>query len=288
MRQVLVVPQALAVIAVVRPVTCLLAATSAACGGYFAAGADGLLGERAVLAMVCMAGLLGVANTVNDIVDLPADRIGKPGRPLPSGRLDVRAAWSVVAALTVLTVVSSATLGIVAFAVAVLLLCLAFGYSYLFKNTVLTGNLVVGVVSCATLVFGALTSGRVTTGTSVAAGVILLFVVAYEIVKTLQDRDSDAAAGIRTLATRYAPTVSVAAFSAVATALSAVALGAAPLVSSTPLLCLLLLLSCLIAPVLSCAWLLHVWPDRHRSTARSLLILRLAWFPGLMSLTSMT
>jgi geranylgeranylglycerol-phosphate geranylgeranyltransferase len=276
-----------ATVAIVRPVTCLLAATSAACGGYFASGLSRSLGDRGLLSMVCMAALMGVANAVNDIVDLPADRVGKPRRPLSSGRVSTRVAWAVVAALTALTVAIAATLGIAELACAALLLFLAFGYSYLFKNTVLIGNLVVGVVSCGTMLFGSLTFGRLTPSSAVATGVILLFVVAYEIVKTLQDRELDAATGVRTLATTYEPEVSVVAYASVATVLCVVALGVGPLVSSNPTLCLVLLLLCLIVPICSCAYLLASWRDRHRSTARSLLILRLAWLPGLISLVSL-
>jgi geranylgeranylglycerol-phosphate geranylgeranyltransferase len=267
--------------------TCLLAATSAACGGYFAADLSRSLGDRGVLAMLCMAGVMGTANAVNDIVDLPADRVSKPRRPLSSGRISVRIAWCLVFALITLTVLTAAISGIVELVFATLLLCLAFTYSYLFKNTVLVGNLVVGVVCCGTLLFGSLTFGKMTPSSFVAAGVILLYVVAYEVVKTLQDREPDAVAGLRTLATTYDPEVSVAAYAAVAAVLVVVALGVGPLVSPHPTLYLALALPCLIAPVCSCAYLLFSWRDWNRSTTRSLLILRLAWFPGLLSLLSL-
>ncbi|MFK4225964.1 UbiA family prenyltransferase [Streptomyces sp. NPDC019890] len=279
------VSRIVATCAVVRPITCLLAALSAACGGYFTSDPSGLAWDRGVLSMVCMAGLMGVANAVNDIVDFPSDRVSKPQRPIPSGRVAIPTAWSVVTALAILTVTTAAALGLAEMLFAAVLLVLAFAYSYRFKGTVLVGNLIVGVVSCGTLLFGSTASGRMTLSSCLAAGFILLFVVAYEIVKTLQDRDADSAVGLRTLATKYEPGVSVAAYTAVATILCSAALGVGARVSSEPSSYVVFLVPCLIAPVCSCAYILRSWPDRDRSTARSLLILRLAWFPGLVSLT---
>jgi 4-hydroxybenzoate polyprenyltransferase len=167
----------------------------------------------------------------------------------------------------------------------VVLLFLSFAYSYRFKGSVLVGNLIVGTVCCGTLLFGSSAFGRMPASAWVAAMIILLFVVAYEIVKTLQDRVADGAAGLRTLATRYASRVSVAAYTGAVTMLCACALGVGPAVSSKPLSYLGFLVPCLIVPVCSCAHILVSWPDRDRSAARALLIMRFAWFPGLLSLT---
>lgn len=269
---------------IVRPITCALAALSAACGGYIAANSPGVGRGRGVLAMVCMAGVMGVANAVNDIADLPADRIGKPWRPIASGRVDVRTARLVVLALVVLTLTIAAALGPAETLFASALLFLAFAYSYRLKDTILVGNLVVAVVSCGTLLFGALVCGGMPLRSWVAAGTVLLFVVGYEIVKTLQDRDADSKAGLRTLATVFEPGTSVAAYTAVAAVLCAAICGMGAPLSSEPSLFLVCVAPFLIAPVCSCAYILWSWPDRDRSTARSLLILRLAWFPGLFSL----
>ncbi|MER5469895.1 UbiA family prenyltransferase [Streptomyces sp. NPDC002935] len=269
---------------IVRPVTCVLAALSAACGGHLATdSSDGGLG-RVLLSMVCMAGVMGVANAVNDIADLPADRIGKPWRPIASGRVGLRTAWFVVLALAALTMTTAFVLGPMETLFAAALLFLAFAYSYRLKDTVLVGNLVVAAVSCGTLLFGAMVSSGMSPRSCVAAGTVLLFVVGYEIVKTLQDRDADGEAGLRTLATAFEPAVSVAAYTAVAAVLCAAVLGVGPPVSSEPSPYLVCVTPFLIAPVCSCTYILWSWPDRDRSAARSLLILRLAWFPGLLSL----
>jgi geranylgeranylglycerol-phosphate geranylgeranyltransferase len=277
-------PRIVAACRIVRPVTCLLAAMSAACGGYLAANSSGVSWGRGMLSMVCMAGVMGVANAVNDIADLPADRIGKPWRPIAAGRISIRTAWLVVMAFATLTMTTAAALGPVETLFASTLLFLAFAYSYRLKDTVLVGNVVVAVVSCGTLLFGAMVCGGVSPRPCVAAGTVLLFVVGYEIIKTLQDRNADNEAGLRTLATVFEPGVSVTTYSAVATVLCAAALGVGTPLSSEPSAYLVCVSLFLITPVCSCAYILSSWPDRDRSTARSLLILRLAWFPGLLSL----
>lgn len=277
--------QIVAACRIVRPVTCVLAALSAACGGYLAVDSLETRWGRGVLSMVCMAGVMGVANAVNDIADLPADRIGKPWRPIASGRVGIRTAWFVVVVLATLTMTTAAALGPVETLFALALLFLAFAYSYRLKGTVLVGNFVVAAVSCATLLFGALASGGMSPRSCVAAGTVLVFVIGYEIVKTLQDCDIDGKAGLRTLATAFEPGVSVAAYTAAAAVLCAAVLGVGVQISSQPSPYLVCVIPFLITPVFACACILWSWPDRARSTARSLFIMRLAWFPGLLSLS---
>jgi geranylgeranylglycerol-phosphate geranylgeranyltransferase len=277
-------PRVVATCRILRPVTCLLAALSAACGGYLATASFDVGWGQGALSMVCMAGVMGVANAVNDIADLPTDMIGKPWRPIASGRIGIRTAWFVVMALSALTMTTAVVLGATETLFASALLFLAFAYSYRLKDTVLIGNLVVALVCAGTLLFGAVVSGGVSLGSCVAAGSVLLFVVGYEIVKTLQDREADSEAGLRTLATVFEPGVSVAAYTAVAAVLCAAVVGVGAQVSSQPSPYIACAAPFLIAPVCSCACILWSLPDRDKSTARSLLILRLAWFPGLLSL----
>lgn len=271
--------------AVIRPLTCLLAAASAGCGGYLGSGLASLPSSRGWLAMVCMASLMGTANTVNDIVDLPSDRDGKPHRPIPSGCIGIATAWSVVAVLTVLTMATALALGLAETACAGALVLLAFAYSYRLKNTVLLGNLVVASVCGSMLIFGSLASATVTFSASVAAGIILTFVLGYEIVKTLQDRVPDRAAGLRTLATEHSVEANIAAFAGAVAITAATSLGLGLPTSSRPWIYLAVIVPVLIAPLCWCAYTLRSCPDVSKASARSLLVMRMAWFPGLFSLT---
>ena len=49
-----------------------------------------------ILAGGLMAAMLNVAsNGINQVFDLPIDRINKPSRPIPSGKMSIREAWAV-------------------------------------------------------------------------------------------------------------------------------------------------------------------------------------------------
>lgn len=276
--------RAIATCAVIRPLTCLLASASAGCGGYLTSGLAAIPSLRGWLSMVCMASLIGVANTVNDIVDLPSDRDAKPQRPIPSGRIGVTTAWGVVAVLTALTMATALALGPAEMLFAGALVLLAFAYSYRLKNTVLLGNFLVASVCSSTLLFGSLAFGAVTSHCFLAAGIVLMFVVGYEVVKTVQDRVPDRAAGLRTLATAHGVEASTAAFGGASAITAAIALGPGPYTSSHPWIYLALVVPALIGPLCWCTYTLRSCQDVSRATARSLLILRLAWFPGVLSL----
>lgn len=82
-----------------RPFTLVAPALGFASGAVTAVGAaprepwssDLLLYPLCGLVMAAV--LNAASNALNQIYDLEIDRINKPGRPLPSGRLDMRAAW---------------------------------------------------------------------------------------------------------------------------------------------------------------------------------------------------
>ena len=70
-----------------------------------------------VLAVLAAAVLNAASNGLNQICDLENDRINKPHRPLPSGRMSLHAAWTFVvityiAALTMVAVVNRETFAI--------------------------------------------------------------------------------------------------------------------------------------------------------------------------------
>lgn len=60
-----------------------------------------------LLGALCAAVLNAASNVLNQIADLAADRINKPDRPIPSGRVGVAQAWRLAVALYVLGVAPS-------------------------------------------------------------------------------------------------------------------------------------------------------------------------------------
>lgn len=281
-----VLRRVVAAVRIVRPLTCVVAAIAPVYGVVLSGGMPTTTAGAVGLVALAMACVMGVANTVNDIVDLPADRAeaGKARRPLPSARLTVPQAWTVAGALGSAAVAASVELGVPTTVATCALLALSVLYSYRLKDTVLLGNLTVAVVCASTLLTGAVAGGgELTRPVWLATAAILLFMLAYEIVKTVQDADADAAAGLTTVATVHGPAASVRVYTLAAGALAVVTLGGAA-ASSRPASCIVAVLACVVAPVGSCLVLLVRAGASGRPVARCLVVLRLAWLPALTSL----
>ena len=156
-----------AVLRLVRAENCVLAgvatlvgagtATSAATtAGAGVSGPDPMALAGAVAAVMLV---LAFGNVVNDLADQDADRLGKAGRPLPSGRVSTPQARTLAAALLagalgITLVTTPGQLVVVAVMAGVAAL-----YTVFLKRVPLLGNAVVAGQCGATLVFGAQAAG---------------------------------------------------------------------------------------------------------------------------------
>ena len=159
-----------------------------------------------VLVAACVVGLVTAFGfVINDCCDVAVDTLGKPGRPLPSGRIApataARFAWGLAATglLLAFTLGSSATL----FALGAIALSAA--YSYRLKSTLLLGNAAVALLVGAVIVFGAVMAGSASPAAFAAAGITVCYFIAQEVLFNLEDEPEDRAAGLRTTATRLGP-----------------------------------------------------------------------------------
>lgn len=135
----------------------------------------------------------------NDLIDLPADRISKPHRPLPSGRLSIAQA-RVGAALFALIALSAASLSTPLGIPAVLtaLAALLF-YSAHTKRVPLLGNVQIGLMAGAALVAGAWLRGTWRDALGPAA-VVACYITGREVLKTAEDMVGDRLHGVHTVA----------------------------------------------------------------------------------------
>ena len=151
-----------------------------------------------LLAAFSAALINGAGNAFNDLMDIDVDRINRPLRPLPSGRLSPNAArmQSLLLALAgcALAFWLSPWHGVIALAVVVLLAV----YSISLKNSLLWGNVLVAVVGAIAFPYGALAAGDI--GRSwIPALFAFLFHLGREIVKDIEDVAGDQIRGERTL-----------------------------------------------------------------------------------------
>lgn len=108
------------------------------------------------LAALCLY-MVGLA--LNDLHDLPGDRVHRPERPLPRGLVSVRAAWLAVALLAALGLGAAAGAGLAAALTAIALLGLVCLYNLGAKARAATACPVMGLCRGASMMLGAVAVG---------------------------------------------------------------------------------------------------------------------------------
>lgn len=146
----------------------------------------------------------GAGNMLNDYYDVDIDRINKPNRPLPSGRISLRGAvfltiFCFSVALLIAFLINPVS-GILGFINVFILIW----YAKILKRTVLLGNLSIAFLTGSTFLFGASFFG--TDGVLVMIPLFLLAFLATaarEIVKDIEDIKGDAEDGAVTFPIQY-------------------------------------------------------------------------------------
>jgi geranylgeranylglycerol-phosphate geranylgeranyltransferase len=189
----------------IRLANVAMMALGAVIGGLLAAGAaafePGAVAPLALAALAAMAIGAG-ANAINDVFDLPIDRVNRPARPLPAGDVSPRGARLAWAALSLLGIVLAALVSWLHVAIAAASVGLLYVYSARLKRQPGTGNLAVAAVIGLALPFGGLAvlpapalPGPLLAGALFAAVTTL----AREVIKDVEDAPGDALEGARTL-----------------------------------------------------------------------------------------
>jgi geranylgeranylglycerol-phosphate geranylgeranyltransferase len=184
----------------IRLPNCLAAAAATALGAYLVGGTR-LLGTGPVVRASLVAALIHAAgNVFNDLMDVRIDLLNRPSRPLPSGRVSVAAAAVLAVTTGAAGLALAFTMGPALGGVAGALAVIGLGYSYRLKNSILLGNATVASLACSTIAYGALAAGGLNAAVGIACGLTFLYMLAFEVLKSIQDWNGDAAAGLRTVA----------------------------------------------------------------------------------------
>ena len=152
----------------------------------------------------CMVAAAGYA--INDYFDIEIDKINKPNRPIPSGRVSPKEALALSYVLFVAGVIIALPVGPLTTSFALINAILMYYYSKTLKKMGLVGNLVVAFSTSATLFYGALAVaewvGCIDILWRVIPLVLMVFILtlAREIVKGVEDYVGDSTAGVKTLA----------------------------------------------------------------------------------------
>ncbi|MDW8098272.1 MAG: UbiA family prenyltransferase [Anaerolineae bacterium] len=183
-----------------RPTNSLPATGLVLLGAYLASGWPW---PRATwIAAGAMWAITSFGYVTNDLHDVEADRVNKPDRPLPSGRVRPSSARLAAAVLAGLAIGLASAIDGLAVSAAILALLLLVLYNVCLKSTVLLGNALVAILSGMALGVGSYTVGE--PWALVWPGVLVsLFILAREILKTIEDVVGDRRAGVRTVATEW-------------------------------------------------------------------------------------
>jgi geranylgeranylglycerol-phosphate geranylgeranyltransferase len=180
-----------------RPGNAIAAGVLTFIGAFVAGGLD----SAAPMAIAITATVLatGAGNAINDYFDREIDAINQPDRPIPRGAVGARAA--LVYSLVLFGVASGITLLLppLAIAIAVADLAALIAYTKLFKGLPGVGNLVVGLLTGSTFVYGGAAVGGDLSTVGVLFGLAAAATVAREIVKDVEDIAGDREEGLNTL-----------------------------------------------------------------------------------------
>lgn len=274
---------------------CLGAALATLLGVYLAGGISVIMTSQAFRAAMVVCLIVAGNNIMNDLHDLPADSRQKSFRPLPSGRLTSPAARHLAVVLFVGGLATAWTLGLYPALIAMGACALGVVYSYYLKSTVLLGNAVVGLLSGITVIYGAIAVyymaqyhdpwPLIWPAVWVAALLVAGFVFVREILKTINDRNDDEEAGLNTVATRLGSlwALRLHALLALIFAAAAIAPWILHLASDGYLIAVTL---GSILPMLGVVAMLGVRFDTSTLHV-ALSVTKVAWFSGLLALTTL-
>ena len=196
------VRRARAWISLVRLDRTLAATLYALLGAYLVAGAGALAGSAVVRATVVVGLVVAFGFALNDYCDVRVDSIGRPHRPIPSGRISRRAAGRLACVLAATALAIASTLGSRMAAIAAATLLLGAAYSFRLKDTLLLGNGAMALLVSTIPIFGAFAAGTLTPGVLAAASMTFPYIFAQEVLYNVEDERADRQAGLRTTATR--------------------------------------------------------------------------------------
>ena len=142
----------------------------------------------------------GSANISNDYFDREVDRVNRPDRPLPSGRVSVAELWALFFIFAVAGLASAALLGPAVLALAAMVWGVALLYNVRLKEAGFLGNLAVAFCVSMTVVLGGLAAGAVNGLVVTFAALAFLFDLGEEIASDAMDVEGDSIRSSRSIA----------------------------------------------------------------------------------------
>ncbi|MHA2247425.1 MAG: UbiA family prenyltransferase [Candidatus Hodarchaeales archaeon] len=226
-------------------------------------------------------------NTINDILDIEIDKLEKPNRPLPEGRITISQAWYLFASETILGLILSFFLSIYSFFFTGFVSVVSILYSFKLKNHFLLKNILTAFgIASAYLV------GVFATLESIPMPILLFFfqimitVTAFELHKDIADIEGDLKYQKTTFATKFG--AKKAAFIAVSLYIFAFVVFQSILLSSHTTLIIYLWVVDIIGTIIGFSFLIPILRNQdpetiHRSRKRIMALLGVFVFASIIS-----
>jgi geranylgeranylglycerol-phosphate geranylgeranyltransferase len=155
-----------------------------------------------ILAIIVAFLINGAGNVINDYFDMEIDKINRPKRPIPSGRVKRNAARNFFAILTIVSLILSVFISINFLIMALINSAVSFVYSWKLKKTALIGNLAVSWLAGSTFLAAGLITfsfDALPSQVIILACIAILGTLSREIFKDAEDVAGDKKLGAKTL-----------------------------------------------------------------------------------------
>jgi geranylgeranylglycerol-phosphate geranylgeranyltransferase len=180
-------------ITLIRPVNAFMAVIAALIGGLLVAGNNPTLFSNLYplgFALLAVFLITGAGNVINDYFDVESDKVNKPKRPIPAGRVSRKKALTFSLVLFAAGIILTVFINWACILIAAINSILLVVYSYSLQDRILLGNIVIGYLVGSTFLFGGASLGNL-----LLPGLLMLLAglstISREIVKDLEDMEGD-------------------------------------------------------------------------------------------------
>ncbi|OQX71974.1 MAG: hypothetical protein B6D62_00545 [Candidatus Cloacimonas sp. 4484_275] len=187
----------------IRPFNCLFIALTVLFGAFYR---NEIFFSFPVIFAVLSAVMIGGGGyAVNDYFDYPIDKINKPHRVLPSGKIKPKTAFMFASFLFVFGIAFSFFTGnIFCVIIAILNSLFLFYYGRYYKMKFLSGNLIVAFTAASAFVYGGFSNHNVRNSFIIAI-FSFLYTIIREFIKDAEDIAGDVRFRAETLAVKFGP-----------------------------------------------------------------------------------
>lgn len=191
----------IAFIKITRPVNCFITFVSVIVAGVICL-PDKLPELNVLLAAISAVLIVGAGNIINDFFDIEIDKINRPLRPLPSGKITFAGAYILISVLILLSLIISFLVSYAALIIVIISHVILFLYSKYFKSIPLLGNITIAFLTGLVFIFGGVVM-RNPSAAIIPAVFAFLINFIREIVKDIQDIEGDEKSNIVTFPIKY-------------------------------------------------------------------------------------